>query len=32
MITISNLSLGTLILGVFILGFFTALYIQSQIK
>jgi hypothetical protein len=32
MIEISNLSLATLILGVFILGFFTALYIQSQIK
>jgi hypothetical protein len=32
MITISNLSLAILILGVFVLGFFTALYIQSQIK
>jgi len=29
---ISNLSLVALIFIVFILGFFTALYIQSQIK
>ena len=32
MMTISNFSLAILILAVFTLGFFTALYIQSQIK